>query len=60
MRAFNNKLVVTATEPTHRQVERLLGLMEAQGTGARPAAGEIPDGPSRRPLGLPPRTEQAR
>ena len=34
VRFFRNQLFVTATEPTHRQVERLLGLMESH--GARP------------------------
>jgi len=36
-RVFNGKLFVTATEPNHRQVERLLGLMQAQGM---PGAGD--------------------
>jgi hypothetical protein len=31
VRFFNGQLFVTATEPNHRQVERLLGLMQAQG-----------------------------
>jgi len=30
-RVFQGQLFVTATEPNHRQVERLLGLMKAQG-----------------------------
>jgi hypothetical protein len=40
VRFFNNRLFVTATEPNHRQVERLLGLMDAQGVrpGAAPGA----------------------
>jgi hypothetical protein len=45
VRFFSNKLIVTATEPNHRQVERLLGLMEAQGAGAAPppaASGYVP------------------
>jgi hypothetical protein len=45
VRFFKNQLFVTATEPTHRQVERLLGLMESHGAGpGGPAAGESPDG----------------
>jgi hypothetical protein len=36
VRFFNNQLFVTTTEPNHRQVERLLGLMDAQ--GAHPGA----------------------
>jgi len=31
VRVFQGQLFVTATEPNHRQVERLLGLMKAQG-----------------------------
>lgn len=55
VRSFNDKLFVTATEPNHRQVERLLGLMNAHGAPAPdgPMPGEIPAGPARRPLGLP-------
>jgi beta-lactamase regulating signal transducer with metallopeptidase domain len=36
VRFFNNQLFVTATEPNHRQVERLLGLMEAQNVQPQP------------------------
>jgi len=32
-RVYNGRLVVTATEPNHRQVERLLGLLRAEGGG---------------------------
>jgi hypothetical protein len=52
VRFFNNRLFVTTTEPNHRQVERLLGLMEAHGATPMPGAEGIPDGPSRQPLGL--------
>jgi hypothetical protein len=63
VRFFNKRLFVTATEPNHRQVERLLGLVEAQGGPGPGAMPEMPGGsgaadpgaqpgPSRRPLGL--------
>jgi hypothetical protein len=42
VRCFNGQLFVTATEPNHRQVERLLGLMQAQGVtpqGGTPQGG---------------------
>ena len=41
VRYFNNQLIVTATEPNHRQVERLLGLMEAHDA---PAPADAPGG----------------
>jgi hypothetical protein len=40
-RCFNGQLFVTATEPNHRQIERLLGLMQAQGGGV-PQGGMMP------------------
>ena len=73
VRFFDQKLFVTTTEPNHRQVERLVGLMEAHGAGrgAAPAAGGpamgggmmmpgYADGPARRPLGLRPPAERSR
>ena len=43
VRVFNNRLFVTTTERNHRQIERLLGLMNAQ--GIRPGDG-APKAPS--------------
>jgi hypothetical protein len=44
VRCFNGQLFVTATEPNHRQVERLLGLMQAQGVAPRGGAGAMAPG----------------
>jgi hypothetical protein len=46
VRFFNGQLFVTATEPNHRQVERLLGLMSAQGVrpGGMPGMGGMMPG----------------
>jgi hypothetical protein len=44
VRFYRSQLFVTATEPTHRQVERLLGLLESHGAGPGDAAGEGHDG----------------
>jgi hypothetical protein len=42
VRVFNGKLFVTATEPNQRQVERLLGLMNAHGMGSGAVGGGGP------------------
>jgi hypothetical protein len=41
VRVFNGKLFVTATEPNQRQVERLLGLMNAHGMGGAGGGGGL-------------------
>jgi hypothetical protein len=44
VRCFNGQLFVTATEPNHRQIERLLGLMQAQGVAPRGGGGAMMQG----------------
>jgi hypothetical protein len=48
-RVYNGRLVVTATEPNHRQVERLLGLLRAEGGGGGDAGKGIGPGPGGAP-----------
>jgi hypothetical protein len=59
-RVFNGQLFVTATEPNHRQVERLLGLMQAQQGGGAPMPGMMGGGMGTMMRGGAPATERGR